>query len=127
MNKVGLHSRFIILRHETPPEFERDSHWDLMLECDGELLTWAISRLPHIDFQTLAERLPNHRIAYLDYEGPVSGDRGNVKRHECGEFSWIVKSDVFMSVELEGNSLKGTLELRRVSDTKFWNLTFTTP
>jgi hypothetical protein len=31
-----------------------------------------------------AERAPDHRPAYLSYEGPISGDRGRVRRLAAG-------------------------------------------
>ena len=33
-----------------------------------------------------AEVLPDHRLAYLDYEGPISGDRGSVTRWDRGTY-----------------------------------------
>jgi len=40
----------------------------------------------------VAERLPDHRSAYLDYEGPVSGGRGTVRRVAAGELE-VVRDD----------------------------------
>ena len=46
-----------------------------MLEpLDGGLLwTWAFAAEPGAEQQATAERLANHRTAYLDFEGPISG------------------------------------------------------
>ena len=35
-----------------------------------------------------AEASFDHRLVYLDYEGPVSGDRGRVRRVDAGTFAW---------------------------------------
>lgn len=72
-----------------PPETEwavsRGSHFDLMFETAAGLLTWAVDRLPVIGQPPQpALSLPLHRAAYLDYEGPVSGDRGSVRRVQAG-------------------------------------------
>ena len=83
--------RFVLLRHEMPPNAERGSHWDLMLENRGVLLTWELPQLPPgplpASFEQLGIlRLPDHRIDYLEYEGPVSNDRGTVQRVDFGHY-----------------------------------------
>ena len=57
-----------------------------MLEMEGKLRTWRLERLPAPGVGIRAEPLGDHRIAYLDYEGPVSGGRGSVTRWDAGEF-----------------------------------------
>jgi hypothetical protein len=78
--------RYVVLRHETPPDFPRPSHYDLMLESGPELATWAVAAMPEAGEAVIALRLPGHRIDYLDYEGPVSGGRGTVARFQAGTF-----------------------------------------
>ena len=86
--------RFAILRHEMPPEAARPSHWDLMLEYRGVLLAWELPAIPFAGLPATFEdlgirRLGDHRMAYLTYEGPVSGDRGSVVQVDSGEY-WLV-------------------------------------
>src|SRR5687768_6367400 len=38
--------RFVLLYHECPPDYVRESHWDFMLEAAGVLRTWAVAKLP---------------------------------------------------------------------------------
>lgn len=71
--------RFVILTHDHPFD-----HWDLMLEAGGVLRTWRLLCEPAPDRIIGAEPLPDHRLHYLDYEGPVSGDRGTVTRWDAG-------------------------------------------
>ncbi len=83
--------RFVILRHELPPTSTRGSHWDLMLENQGVLLTWELPNLPPgplpASFEQLGiRRLPDHRIDFLEYEGPVSNGRGTVQRVDFGNY-----------------------------------------
>ncbi len=94
--------RYVILRHELPlpptsscerlspaggDSTARGSHYDVMFETDEGLLTWAVERLPSVGQpRQPALRLPLHRTAYLDYEGPVSGDRGYVHRVQAGTY-----------------------------------------
>jgi hypothetical protein len=74
--------RFVILEHDHPI-----LHWDLMLEAGDALQTWRLAAPPVIGATIEATALGDHRHAYLDYEGPVSGGRGSVKRWDAGEFS----------------------------------------
>jgi hypothetical protein len=94
--------RYVVLQHLMPPSSGRESHYDLMLERDGMLLTWAITELPQAGLRTAAKRLPDHRPAYLDYEGPVSGDRGEVRRVAAGEYRCRVVREERLLVELSG-------------------------
>ena len=104
--------RFVLLRHECPPGVGKPSHWDLMLEDDGDLLSWSLGTLPVAGGDAVAAaRLPNHRVAYLDYEGPVSGGRGDVHRTDAGEFQWIERTATLCSVRLAGSMLQGELAI----------------
>src|SRR5262245_11174038 len=78
--------RYVILRHETPKSDRAPIHWDFMLESDGILRTWALAELPVLQREIAADELADHRLAYLDYEGPISGDRGTVTQWDAGEY-----------------------------------------
>lgn len=103
--------RFVLLRHETPPGYLRGSHWDLMFEHQGALRTWALDELPTADQAVTAEQLADHRLAYLDYEGPVSGDRGEVRREDSGEYETLEDTPERFVVLLHGQTLQGRWEL----------------
>lgn len=85
--------RFVLLFHELPAHSDRASHWDFMIESGPSLRTWALpveisnENPANSDTDGLALALPDHRLAYLDYEGPVSGDRGTVRRVAMGVHS----------------------------------------
>jgi len=85
--------RFAILHHETPSGYERPAHWDFMLECGDLLWTWALRELPAVGREVVAEELADHRLAYLDYEGEVSGGRGSVTRWDGGEYEVLGSHD----------------------------------
>jgi DNA polymerase Ligase (LigD) len=103
--------RFVILRHETPAGFPRESHFDLMLQVAGALRTWAMERLPALGEDVSAERLPDHRLAYLDYEGKVSGERGSVSRVDTGDYECLQESKTQFVVRVTGQKIRGTLTL----------------
>ena len=63
--------RFVVLEHDW-----NGVHWDFMLEAGDDLRTWAMNAPPAPGQDLPARALADHRLAYLTYEGPVSGDRG---------------------------------------------------
>ncbi len=95
--------RFVVLRHEAP----RGLHYDLMLEDGAVLATWALAGPPETLAEQPAERLADHRREYLDYEGPVSGDRGVVTRHDTGTFTIVTRRDGQWHVAFCGGRLRG--------------------
>jgi hypothetical protein len=56
-----------------------------MFEQEGALMTWRSPRWP-VDTDTPLVRLADHRLAYLDYQGPISGRRGRVTRVASGTY-----------------------------------------
>lgn len=77
--------RFVVLHHTGVAE----PHYDVMVETSPGLLlsTWRAPNWPPRDGDVWT-RLEDHRRAYLDYEGPISGGRGEVRRVAAGE-RWI--------------------------------------
>ena len=107
--------RFVLLHHELPEGGQRASHWDLMLEQDGVLRTWAVERPLPADIEIACRALGDHRLAYLDYEGPVSGNRGQVTRTDGGTYAIVDEQESEVTVRLKGAALVGTLHLRRMA------------
>jgi len=104
--------RFVLLEHDHP-----GLHWDFMLENGETLLTWRLSRIPAADGNPVpADPLPDHRRVYLDYEGPVSGNRGTVRRVDAGQFEWRLRGDGRLECELTGEFLSGRMILDRSSE-----------
>jgi hypothetical protein len=76
---VGL--RYVVLHHTGVD----DPHYDLMFETESgsALKTFRLARWP-VEGTIAATPLPDHRREYLDYEGAISGGRGNVRRVATG-------------------------------------------
>jgi hypothetical protein len=72
---------YVILRHEGIEK----PHFDLMFQtAPGSMLaTWRAETWP-LSAPALLEKLPDHRTAYLTFEGQISGNRGTVRRVEQG-------------------------------------------
>ena len=121
--------RFVLLHHQLPPESDRPSHWDLMLERDntGQLATWALDELPQPHRDIAAVRLDDHRADYLHYEGPVSGNRGTVARVDAGMYQITSKSDTLWKLHLHGERFRGNFTLvQSLADRPTWTLTWLT-
>ncbi len=104
--------RFVILHHVG---YGRP-HWDFMLEQDESLATW---RVYHDLLEVGKEewkllRIGDHRPAYLDYEGEVSGGRGEVRRVCSGSYALRDKNSQAWAIRLTSAALAGEFELRRV-------------
>jgi len=90
------------------------THYDLMLQEGRSLATWQLAQAPTglaPGDQLPARRLKDHRLHYLTYEGPVSGDRGRVDLLEAGTYSLLERHEGLWRVEFRGRSLRGTFEL----------------
>jgi hypothetical protein len=72
---------YVILRHEGVAE----PHFDLMIQTapGSPLSTWRLAAWPP-PARAAAQKLPDHRVAYLTFEGEISGGRGRVRRVEQG-------------------------------------------
>lgn len=111
-------ARYVILHHE----IGGGEHWDLMLERGDVLLTWQLLREPvsPADLPIPAHRIQDHRKAYLEYEGPLTGDRGIVKRVDHGAVTFVVFTESRIEMDLCGERLSGRFRLSGVGDE--WSL-----
>ncbi len=107
--------RYVILEHDHPV-----LHWDLMLEAGDVLRTWRLAALPELGQAVAAEATFDHRLHYLDYEGPIRGNRGRVVRWDRGVFAWQLDSPEQLVVQLEGERLSGLVRLERGGEQAWW-------
>jgi len=105
-------SAFVIILHTgCGPE-----HYDLMLEAGESLATWQL----HADCLGLrpgdsltARKLPDHRLAYLSYQGPVSGGRGQVRSIRTGTYETLDRGPDRLVVRLNWPGASAAFELAR--------------
>ena len=67
-----------------------------------------------------AESIGEHRLLYLDYEGPVSRERGRVARWDLGQVEWLAESETSVRLRLSGSRLVGELTLDREASQPLW-------
>lgn len=60
-----------------------------------------------------AELLSDHRLMYLEYEGPVSGGRGTVGRWDAGEYRFETDEPTRVAIRLKGKRLQGKAVLEQ--------------
>src|SRR4051812_1567314 len=108
MPELPIEGRFVVLEHSW-----NGVHWDLMLEAGRGLRTWAIDEPIRAGVELSARQLADHRLAYLAYEGPVSGQRGHVRRVAEGTFRRRECGPDRVRVELTGRQLVGEVDLYR--------------
>ena len=111
-------TRFVVLEHDHPT-----LHWDLMLEFGAVLRTWRLTAPPS-NGTMLAEAIADHRLAYLTYEGPVSGGRGAVKRWDAGVYRLVSQAEDKVELEVEGAEVCGHVSML-ASDRNCWVVTWT--
>jgi hypothetical protein len=96
--------RFAVLAHDHPTP-----HWDLFLESGPALRSWRLLAPLAVAAEVPAEPMADHRLLYLDYDGPVSGGRGTVIRVDAGTFEWQLDGPDRVVVLLAGTRFSGLL------------------
>jgi len=108
--------RFALLIHDHP-----FLHWDLLFENGDACRTWRLLTAPDSIIDRIpAEKLVDHRLMYLDYEGPVSGDRGSVHCWDRGTFDWQRNDPDLCEVVVAGSKWNGRVRLEQVEG-DHWN------
>ncbi len=108
--------RYVILRHEGSATYKPGVHWDLLLELDDSLRAWTLADEPTAPGPIAAAKLPDHRLEYLDYEGPIAGDRGTVSRWDAGEFTVDSETPTELIFSFLGGHMRGLATLFRGSE-----------
>jgi hypothetical protein len=110
--------RFVVLEHDHPA-----LHWDLLLEAGEVLRSWRLSGLPRSGLIVDAEPSFDHRRIYLDYEGPVSGGRGWVRRWDAGNYEIVAEPPGALLILFSGSHLRGRACLTR-KEASHWQLVY---
>lgn len=98
-----------------------------MLESGGVLRTWALDRPPDDEVaggELFAAALADHRIAYLEYEGDISGKRGRVTRYDRGDYEIVIWETDRIVVDLHGARLRGQASFALIGPSHQWQFSF---
>jgi bifunctional non-homologous end joining protein LigD len=105
--------RFVVQRHDA-----RALHFDLRLEVDGALASWAVPKGPPLreGAKRLAVRTEDHPLEYLDFAAVIpEGQYGAGRMTIWDRGTWIeaLRTDDEWKVVLEGGVLRGEYHLVR--------------
>ncbi|HDI12474.1 MAG TPA: 3'-phosphoesterase [Candidatus Bathyarchaeota archaeon] len=111
---------FVIQKHAA-----RRLHYDLRLEMDGVLKSWAVPKEPPKTpgIKRLAVQVEDHPIEYANFEGIIpEGHYGAGKVEIWDKGSYILKEKTNNKIvfKLNGEKLKGTYVLLRFKGDKNW-------
>jgi DNA ligase D-like protein (predicted 3'-phosphoesterase) len=100
-------------------------HYDLRLEMDGTLKSWAIPKEPSTSpgVRRLAVQVEDHPIGYANFEGTIPEGEygaGTVEIWDRGTYEMIDRKEDKIIVEINGNRLKGIYVLVRFKGQKNW-------
>ncbi len=127
--QVGAPKLFVCQQHAA-----RRMHWDLRLEIDGVLRSWAVPRGPSFDpaVKRLAVETEDHPLEYVDFEGIIpDGNYGAGAMIVWDRGVWVPLEPVAegydngkLLFELRGHKLRGvwTLVRTKEADGKGWLL-----
>ena len=111
--------RFVVQKHDASR-----LHYDLRLELDGVLLSWAVPKGPSLDWaqKRLAIHVEDHPIEYLEFEGVIPKHEyggGTVMVWDIG--TWTPRSNAredyeagALKFDLAGQKLQGGFMLKRL-------------
>jgi DNA ligase D-like protein (predicted 3'-phosphoesterase) len=87
-------------------------HWDLRLEMNGVLKSWAVPKSPSIEKneKRLAIQVEDHPLEYANFHGTIPEENygaGEVKIWDKGTYKLIEKNSKKIIIEINGKKLKG--------------------
>jgi len=93
-------------------------HYDLRLEMEGVLKSWAILKEPENrpGVKRLAIQVEDHPLEYASFEGVIPEGyygAGRVERWDFGYYELVKKTENSIKVEIHGERLKGRFILMR--------------
>ena len=111
IKKPGKKLIFVIHKH-----FARNLHWDLRLEMDGVLRSWAVPKEPPTEkgIKRLAVLVEDHPLQYATFKGTIPEGNygaGKVEIWDNGTYEIKWQDEKKIEVIFDGKKLKGNYVL----------------
>lgn len=114
---------YVIQRHDAS-----HLHYDLRLEMDGVLKSWAVPKEPPIAMgvKRLAVVTEDHPIEYANFEGEIPEGEygaGKVEMWDKGDYELLERTDEKLIFRINGEKLKGRyclILLKKFKNDKNW-------
>lgn len=113
-------NQFVVQQHNAS-----NLHYDLRLEQNGVLLSWAIPKcLPYkVGQKRLAIRTEDHPIKYLKFEGLIpKGEYGAGQMYifDTGQINWIKREEKKLHFHLKGHRINCEYKLYKLKAEDQW-------
>ena len=111
---------YVIQKHQA-----RRLHYDLRLEMDGVLKSWAIPKTPPTEkgVKRLAVHVEDHPVEYANFEGTIPEGQygaGTVEIWDKGQYFLKERNEDKLIFEIRGNKLRGLYCLVRFKGKENW-------
>lgn len=119
-SKMGEGNIYVIQKHVAT-----HLHYDLRLEMNGVLKSWAIPKEPPTTpaVRRLAVQVEDHPVEYANFEGIIPEGEygaGTVEIWDKGTYKLMERKGDKLIVEINGTRLNGIYILLRFKDQKNW-------
>jgi bifunctional non-homologous end joining protein LigD len=123
---TGHDDTFVVQEHHTPRGAGERVHWDLRLERDGVLKSWAVPKGPPLEpgENRLAVPTEDHPLEYAGFSGTIAAGEygaGEVRIWDAGRYATEKWADDHITVTFDGQRLAGRYVLFRLADGT-WNV-----
>jgi len=119
-HKVEAENIYVIQKHQAT-----HLHYDLRLEMDGVLKSWAVPKTPPTvtGVKRLAVQVEDHPVEYASFEGTIPEGQygaGTVEIWDKGQYILKERDENKLVFEIKGNKLRGDYCLVRFKGAKNW-------
>ena len=118
--KTGDENVYVIQKHQATR-----LHYDLRLEMDGVLKSWAVPKTPPTEkgIKRLAVQVEDHPVEYANFEGIIPQGQygaGTVEIWDKGRYILKERDEDKLVFEIKGDKLRGDYCLVRFKGRKNW-------
>ncbi|NIP67366.1 3'-phosphoesterase [Candidatus Bathyarchaeota archaeon] len=113
-------NQYVIQKHQAT-----HLHYDLRLEIDGVLKSWAVPKTPPTEsgVKRLAVQVEDHPMEYAEFEGTIPEGQygaGTVEIWDHGQYTLKERKEGKLIFDIKGQRLTGTYCLIRFKGKKNW-------